>query len=60
MSKEDPLPHPENDSDYAEFARRMELFEHGPFTTNFQRLQDIGIERLLPQPCGEHGGEALA
>ena len=36
------------DDGYAEFARKMQLFEDGPTTTNFQQLVDRGIE--LPPP----------
>jgi hypothetical protein len=38
---------PEADS-YAEYERKMLLFENGPTTTNFQQLIDKGVE--LPEP----------
>jgi hypothetical protein len=42
-----PRPTRQDDS-YEEFARKMQLFEDGPTTTNFQQLLDRGIE--LPPP----------
>ena len=36
------------DDDYREFARKMELFENGPTTTNFAQLIAHGIQ--LPDP----------
>jgi hypothetical protein len=38
----------DNEDEYRRFERRMELFEHGPTTTNFQQLLDDGVE--LPEP----------
>lgn len=34
--------------DINRYFERLEAFEHGPFTTDFQRLLDAGIE--LPEP----------
>jgi hypothetical protein len=34
--------------DYAEFARRMKMFEEGPTTTHFEQLTAAGIQ--LPEP----------
>jgi hypothetical protein len=36
------------DESYREYARKMDLFENGPETTNFQQLLDKGI--ALPEP----------
>jgi hypothetical protein len=47
MSDNPPRPMP-HDPGYEEYARKMELFENGPTTTNFQQLLDRGIE--LPPP----------
>jgi hypothetical protein len=38
------------DDSYEDFARKMQMFENGPTTTNFQQLVDRGIE--LPPPDG--------
>jgi hypothetical protein len=43
-----PIPRTRKHDSYEEFARKMQLFEDGPTTTNFQRLVDRGIE--LPPP----------
>jgi hypothetical protein len=36
------------DPAYADFVRKMELFEDGPTTTNFEQLEDMGL--VLPAP----------
>lgn len=43
-----PLRPTRQDDGYEEFARKMQLVEDGPTTTNFQQLVDRGIE--LPPP----------
>lgn len=47
MSDYPPQPTREGDG-YEEFARKMQLFEEGPTTTNFQQLVDRGV--VLPPP----------
>jgi hypothetical protein len=40
--------HDDEDDDYEEFARRMQLFEDGPITTTLDQLLEDGVE--LPEP----------
>ena len=48
MSKDESELRQQFEDEYKEFERRMELFENGPTTTNFQQLLADGI--ALPEP----------